>query len=126
MVTAEHGYQGVEANFVETLVSVFDGKEWVGDLDVLKAVAMPSVSRISAHLLLKGCRHKKPRNTPQFALTSIDSWDEFMDRPSNACIFRASGNWLARLSAVAINVQQCLNTVVLEDGKQFLLQYAYR
>ncbi|KAL1850169.1 hypothetical protein Daus18300_013037 [Diaporthe australafricana] len=119
MVTAEHGYQGIEANFVETLVSVFDGKEWVGDLDVLKAVAMPSVSRVSAHMLLKGCRHKKPRNTPQFALTSIDSWDEFMDRPSNACIFRASGNWLARLSAVAINVQQCLNTVVLEDGKQF-------
>lgn len=118
MITAEHGYQGVEANFVETLVSVFDGHEWVADLDVLKALAMPSVSRLGS-ANLRGCRHKKLRNTPQFTLTSIDSWNELMDRPFNACIFRASGNWLARLSAVAVNAQQGLDTIVLEDGAKF-------
>lgn len=116
MMTAEHGYQGIEANFVETLVSVFDGHEWVADLDVLKALEMPSVSRIGEHL--GRCRHKKSHDTPDFPLTSIDSWDELIDRPSNACIFRASGNWLARLSAVAVNAQQSLDTIVLEDGKK--------
>lgn len=116
MMTAEHGYQGVEANFVETLVSVFDGHEWVADLNVLKALAMPSVSSIGEHL--GRCGHKKAYDTPEFPLTSIDSWDELIDRPSNACIFRASGNWLARLSAVAVNAQQSLDTIVLEDGKK--------
>ncbi|KAI7782932.1 hypothetical protein LA080_012658 [Diaporthe eres] len=117
LMTAEHGYQGVEANSVETLVSVFDRHEWVGDLDILKSLAMPSVSRISGRP--HGCRHQKPHNTPRFPLTSIDSWDEFMDRPPNACIFRASGNWVARLSAVALNAQQSLQTIVLEDMKSF-------
>jgi hypothetical protein len=117
VMTAEHGYQGIEANFVESLVSVFDGHEWVGDLDILKSLALTSVLRISAHI--HGCRHQKPHNTPNFPLTSIESWDEFMDRPPNACIFRASGNWLARLSAVALNAQQNLQTVVLEDMKSF-------
>lgn len=116
MMTAEHGYQGVEANFVETLVSVFDRHEWVADLDVLKALAMPSVTRINEHL--RHCPHTEPCDATYFPLTSIDSWDEFIDRPSNACIFRASGNWLARLSAVAVNAQQNLDTIVLKDGKR--------
>lgn len=116
LMADEHGYQGVEANFVETLVSVFDAHEWVADLDVLKALAMPSVSRIGRHA--EGCCHEKASRKPDFHLTSIDSWSEFIDRPSNACIFRASGNWLARLSAVAVNAQQNLETIVLEDGKR--------
>lgn len=116
LMAAEHGYQGVEANFVETLVSVFDAHEWVADLDVLKALSMPSVSRIGQKV--GGCRHNNSGKLPDFLLTSIDSWNEFIDRPSNACIFRASGNWLARLSAVAVNAQQNLDTIVLEVGKR--------
>lgn len=116
MMAAEHGYQGVEANFVETLVSVFDGHERMADLDVLKALAMPSVSRLS--LSMGTCRHKKANSMPSFPLTSIDSWDEFIDQPSNACIFRASGYWVARLSAAVVNAQQNLDTIILEDGKR--------
>ncbi|KAF4957164.1 hypothetical protein FSARC_11373 [Fusarium sarcochroum] len=44
-VKSSHGYQGVEANFVETLVSVFDREEWVADLDVLKALDQPWLER---------------------------------------------------------------------------------
>lgn len=118
LMTAGHGYQGVEANFIETLVSVFDGHDWVADLDVLRALSMPSVLRVGSDFQ-QVCRHNNPRGIPQFQLTSIDSWDEFMDRPVNACIFRASGNWLARLSAVAVNAQQGLDTIVLEDERKF-------
>ena len=117
-MTAGHGYQGLEANFVEMLVLVFDGGDWVADLDVLHALAMPSVRRMD-HATQRTCRHKKPRDTPQFPLTSIESWEEFMDRSSNACIFRASGNWLARLSAAAAKAQQGLDTIFLEDGKKY-------
>lgn len=51
-------------------------------------------------------------------LTLIYSWNEFMDRLLNACVFRASVNWMARLSAVAINAQQGKESIVLEDGKR--------
>lgn len=120
-VTAvEHGYQAVEANFVETLTSVFDGDRWIADLDVLQALVTPTIRRVSLNMV--PCRHKCRRKKPRFLLTSIDSWAEFMDRPPNACLIRASGNWTARLSAVVLNAQQIeegFKTIVLEDKKSF-------
>ena len=117
IMTVEHGYQGIEANYVETLVSVFDQDEWVADLDILRALTMPLVLRLRPDDV--PCRHKYPRSKPRFLLTSIDSWNEFIDRPANACIVRASGNWLGRLAAMALSAQQDFKTVVLEDGRKF-------
>ncbi|KAF5231054.1 hypothetical protein FAUST_9495 [Fusarium austroamericanum] len=57
-VKSSHGYQGVEANFVETLVSVFDREEWVADLDVLRALDQPCLERVKVKEI--NCRHKQP------------------------------------------------------------------
>lgn len=35
-------------------------------------------------------------------LTSIDDWYEFLDRPPNTAVIRASGNWVAWLALAAI------------------------
>lgn len=114
-VKFSHGYQSVEGNFVETLISVFDKQEWIADLDILSAIdesrweRMPSPSNKS--------RHQHGENKPRFKLTSIDSWDEFLDKPYNSCIFRASNNWLARLSAAALNANLGSRTIVLDTSK---------
>lgn len=117
LMTVEHGYQGVGANFIETLVSVFDREEWVADLDILQGLSMATVSRLGISDVK--CRHKRRHETAPFLLTSVDFWNEFIDRPTNACVFRGCGNWLARLSAVSINAQQNRRTIVLEDKEQF-------
>ncbi|PNP48805.1 hypothetical protein TGAMA5MH_00260 [Trichoderma gamsii] len=115
-VKFSHGYQSVEGNFVETLISVLDKQEWVADLDILSAIdesrweRMPSPSK-------KKCQHEPGEKKPGFKLTSIDSWDEFLDKPYNSCIFRASNNWLARLSAAALNANLGSRTIVLDTSK---------
>ena len=38
----------------------------------------------------------------KYDYTSVDSWDELLDIPENVGVFRAHGNWAARLEAVSI------------------------
>jgi hypothetical protein len=112
-VASRHGYQGIETNFIETLVSIFDREEWVADLDILGALQKDSVWKFNVKW--DECQHKRHQLVPTFRVTSIDSWNEFLDRPRNACLFRARNNWLARLAATALNIRQGFKTVVLED-----------
>ncbi|KAJ4291262.1 hypothetical protein N0V88_006263 [Collariella sp. IMI 366227] len=112
-VAFDHGFQSIEANYVETLVSVYDREEWVGDLDILRALEALSLQRVDADMM--SCRHKRPRKTPRFPLTSIDSWNEFIDLPLNPCIFRAFGNWLGRLSAAALGAQQGHRVILFQN-----------
>jgi hypothetical protein len=108
---ASHGDQAVEANFIETLVSVFDRQKWVADLDVLKAVE-EGLLRFNT---LPRCRHKVSLTKPRFPLISIDTWEEFLDRPSAPSVFRAHKNWLARLAGAVLNAQRGFKTIVLDD-----------
>ncbi len=116
--TTEHeGFRDVEAFFQEALVSVYDKSNWVADLDVLKCLESPTVSRL---VNMSGkCQHQDKHRT-EFAsilshhqLTSIDSWQEFIDRPSKAAIFRAHNNWLGRLAATCMASQRGDRVVVL-------------
>jgi hypothetical protein len=110
------GGQEIEACFRETLVSIHssDKKGWVADLDILGALNNPLFHR------LKGtapCKHSaERRNVPGFVLKSIDNWEEFLDRPKLPGIVRAHNNWLARLAAAALNVQQGFPTFVFDNG----------
>jgi hypothetical protein len=40
----------------------------------------------------------------QTPLTSVDSWEEFLDRPSGPCVVRAHKNRLARLATAVVGV----------------------
>jgi hypothetical protein len=108
---ASHGDQAVDATFIETLVSVFDHQKWIADLDVLKAVE----ERLLRFDTLPRCRHKVPLTKPRFPLISIDTWEEFLDRPSAPSVFRANKNWLARLAGAVLNAQRGFKTIVLDD-----------
>jgi hypothetical protein len=110
---SSHGDQNVEANFIETLVSVFDHEKWVADLNVLGALQTPCLIRM---LEQTRCRHKV-RSQPPFVLTSVDSWHEYLDQPTDPAIFRANNNWHARLAATVLHAQRGLKTILFRDEK---------
>ncbi|KAI3397327.1 hypothetical protein diail_10985 [Diaporthe ilicicola] len=86
---------------METLVSVYDGKRWVADLDILAALGNPRVKRLS---MPATCDHNYSITaTPKWI--SVDCWDELVDMIQEVNIVRAHGNSLARLAAVTVAIQ---------------------
>lgn len=98
--SVRHGARDVEARYMETLVSVFDGSKWVADLDILAALRDDHLVRLE---LPADCAHS---GGSQPRWTSIDSWDELIEKPAEISIIRAHGNSLARLAAVVIAFQK--------------------
>ncbi|KAL4737195.1 hypothetical protein BDV11DRAFT_216830 [Aspergillus similis] len=88
---------------VESVISVLDRGAWVADLDIL-CIDFENLSRV-----VKDCDRHDHDHTAydlKYDYTSIDSWDELLDMPENVGVFRAHGNWAARLAAVSILSQQ--------------------
>lgn len=95
------GGQDSQVCFLESVVSIHDKGDWVGDIDVLRAVNSPSIKRLPQEI---HCNHEKGQK-PARVLTSIESWDEMLDPPRSAIIIRANGNWIARVAATAVLIQ---------------------
>lgn len=97
------GGQDVEAYFLETLVSVYERETWIAELDILRALkCLPA--DLEQRLLarnLKPCKCE-PVSARGPKIISIDNFAEIIVSPRKAGIIRASGNWQARLAAVAI------------------------
>ncbi|KAJ5663643.1 hypothetical protein N7507_004374 [Penicillium longicatenatum] len=86
---------------VESVISVLDRGKWVADLDIL-CIDFESLSRV-----VRDCdQHDQEAHDLDYDYTSIDNWDELLDQPENVGIFRAHGNWAARLAAISILSQQ--------------------
>ena len=89
----------VEVTLQEAVVSVFNGGQWIGDLDVLPN--LNKAKRLSCNF--RTCTHslQNPEVEPE-DIIAIDSWDEFIDHPGTTSIVRSQGNWLARLAATVL------------------------
>jgi hypothetical protein len=118
------------AVLVETLISVYDKRTWVAEIDLLKASGstlhrVPQLSLTSTH---------KPERTenfpnghiisynqakaefPQLAAVSVENWDELIEAPPSGMIaVRAHKNWLARLAAMAVCIKQGFVPIILGD-----------
>jgi hypothetical protein len=126
-VKGAHGNRDTEVFLLESVVSVHDRGQWIGDIDVLSLLNSETVNstrksagEICAMRTFASCCHSPPercyQNSANLArIISIDSWEEFLDLPMGSVIFRGHGNWLARLAAAAISVQKGLETVILPD-----------
>ncbi|MCJ1384787.1 hypothetical protein MMC17_007905 [Xylographa soralifera] len=88
-----------DVQLVESIISVMDRGQWVADLDIL-SVDFASLNRLE----LTGLCHGSHSDIPAHEYTSLDSWEELLDGPESVGIFRAHGNWAARLAAVTIMV----------------------
>ncbi|KAH3999927.1 hypothetical protein HBH98_071830 [Parastagonospora nodorum] len=111
------GLRDRQVVFLEALVSIDDRGKHIGDLDILSMFSKPTfeVQKSCSHTpeeradVLLGCR-----------LIAIDNWDEFLDPPERAAIFRANGNWQARLGAAAAAIQMGMETLVLSAKRPCL------
>jgi hypothetical protein len=87
-------------HYLESVVSVHDRGVWVADIDLVKD------SNKLWRLTSCDCTDQETQ-VPEKAnmtmrLTSVDSWDELLDSPKGIGVFRARGNWVARLAAASI------------------------
>jgi hypothetical protein len=86
-----------DAHVVEAVISVHHRGLWIGDIDILE-VDFRNMLRFEP---MKPCEENHAPDC-DFDYTSIDSWEELLDEPGNVGVFRAHGNWAARLAAVSI------------------------
>ena len=98
---ARNGFVDQDARYVESIVSILDSGKWVADLDVLR-IKFQELAKLESNDVCPG----HPPGEPEYDHTSIDSWEELLDRPREVGIFRAHGNWAARLGAVSILCQK--------------------
>ena len=98
--TGQHGLRGRAAFFSETRVSVLSQGAWVADVDLLGGIE-------SRQLHQECADHTHSCGPPKgdMKCISIDNWEEILDPPKGLGIVRATGGWIARLSAVAIFTQ---------------------
>ena len=113
LTAGEHGNQFLDAFFIETMVSVHDREEWVADIDILSAFRS---CRMLNPMAQPSCQSDTRGKRPPFHLSSMDSWDEVLDRPNHRSVIRAQGNWQARLAAIAINNQADVLTIIFKGA----------
>jgi hypothetical protein len=107
-----------EVQFVESVIELWDGKDWVADLDILGLERFGNYHLISR--VNENCTHDNPSREWQRSFTSLDVWDELLEPPKEIGVFRAHGNWVARLAATSILIQKNWgeNILVLGDSTQ--------
>lgn len=106
--TGRRGVRSSEIQLLETIMSVHDKGRWIADIDILSALASPLLRRAYDG---PACHHNDSES-PGSCLVSLDSWDEFLDRPREDSVFRAHLNWQARLAASALSVARGDLTIV--------------
>lgn len=99
---------------IEAVVRVFDGAAWVADIDVLRAREEVGTGDSCCCNCLAEARSEDQANTD---VISIDTWEELLDPPLLPSVFRAHGNWAARLAARCILEQKGLLSRVIVAEK---------
>jgi hypothetical protein len=98
--TGARGTVDQDVSYVEAVISVHDCGEWVADVDILGFTTQ--IRRI----IFCKCEDQRaqagPTTNMTTRLTSVDNWEELLDVPRGIGIFRARGNWAARLAAASI------------------------
>ncbi|MCJ1387657.1 hypothetical protein MMC18_000500 [Xylographa bjoerkii] len=123
LVNGERGSEDAKAILLESLISVHEGGEWVGDLDVIGALSAVNLKRVPQPSNAVCSHLRNGTGKPMASLVSIDNWEELLDvsgdsNDSRIGIVRAHGNWHARLAATALSVQSGLRTLVLPPATE--------
>lgn len=108
LITGNNGAIDSEVFLVESVISVLERGNWVADLDIL-AIDFEKISNLK---MSRSCPGHDEDGDLIFDYTSIDCWEELLDPPPSVGIFRAHGNWAARLAAVSIMWQKGLGAGV--------------
>jgi hypothetical protein len=116
----DYGAKGIidhQVFLVESVISVHDSGQWVGDLNVNRAFAsgprtefrftQPEAVFAPSRL----CKHtKKAKKAALDHFSTVDTWEEVLDTPPSIAVVRAHKNWFTRLAAfIIINQGQKAN-----------------
>jgi hypothetical protein len=97
---ASSGQHDIEFSVLESVISVHDRGEWVGDIDILNAMTHPL--RSFGHL---ECKHQKD-SLPEHNILEICCWDDVLDWPNGVrSLVKAHNNWVARLAIASLLIQ---------------------
>jgi hypothetical protein len=113
------GFCGMEAYYLETKVSLYDGGEWVADLDILKALEHSRAWVPDLPPSAGPCSHNTPNPWCGTRLVSIDCWEEMLCPPSNSLVLRPGPSWMARLAGLSIGVSKRYTCVCLPRDTGF-------
>jgi len=103
-IAALGGSRFPKVTFAEAVVSCHDAGKWVADLDLLNALMLRCLVVVTAQ---KDCPGSDGAGkVPDRQLVTIENWEELLDPPHTPAVFRAHGNWQARLAAVLICLQK--------------------
>jgi hypothetical protein len=124
LMTEENRRHSIDRSIVlvETLISVYDGESWVGEIDILGAfrsckdglgigrVQCPALEQNHSNINYEESLQKNKR----LMATNIENWDELIEAPPRETIaVRAHGNWLARLATMTVCVSHGFTPVIL-------------
>ncbi|KAI0451893.1 hypothetical protein F5B21DRAFT_360971 [Xylaria acuta] len=106
-----------EVFLLESVLSVMDSGQWIGDIDVLELETTP-IDVFETEC--KGdCEVEGTDHTQAMELISLDTWEELLDTPPSVGVFRARSNWVARLAAASIlSRQDNAHSVLLIGGTE--------
>ena len=107
-----------EIFLLEAVVSVQEKGRWVADIDVLSMErSCPEVITCTCDALSRSKQSPRPPPIADNAV-SISSWDEFLDPPPCIGVLQTNGNWVARLAAICVLIQEGNGhmTVLLKEG----------
>ncbi|KAG7121731.1 hypothetical protein HYQ46_010799 [Verticillium longisporum] len=91
-----------EIFLLESVVSVQHQGAWVADIDVLgMETDRPDIISFPCD-----CERNFNTSSQTQSTVSIKSWDEFLDPPPCIGVLQTKRNWVARLAAVSILIQQ--------------------
>ncbi|OTB05970.1 hypothetical protein M426DRAFT_10107 [Hypoxylon sp. CI-4A] len=105
------GLRDTQVILLESLISVDHCGKSVGDINV--------ISLFNSARIISQCKHRsvsQAKSSSGNDLVSLDCWEEFFDLPAKTGLFRAHGNWQARLAAAAASVQRGMKTLVLPQN----------
>ncbi|KAI0105402.1 hypothetical protein F4776DRAFT_668660 [Hypoxylon sp. NC0597] len=103
-----------EIFLLESVISVQHNGQWIADIDVLQLEKDPP------DLFYSDCKSDCAtiESLDLKKVLRIDTWEELLDPPPETGVLRAKGNWIARLAATLILIQQSKgNAIVLVAGR---------
>ena len=111
---------------MEAIVSVNDGGDWVGDLDILKGLRDLTMEVIDS--ADEVCSHDHSFAAAGVKMVSIDCWEEILDPPDGFLVLRSAPGthykqgywqWMVRLAAVGIASSKKYKCICLPVGSHF-------
>ncbi|KAI1142003.1 hypothetical protein F5Y05DRAFT_369401 [Hypoxylon sp. FL0543] len=116
----DYGATGIidhQVFLVESVISVHDAGQWVGDLDILKVFGERNHRLPTSRPRRRGvCQHDDiVKQAVLDDLSTIDTWEEVLDTPPSIGVIRAHKNWPGRLAASVIPTQKLADDDITFD-----------